>query len=78
MPTYTRELIAHAGSEAELEGLLALHGVVVSNPDPEGRPMPRDGLGLDWMGQRSISGVSLSGVFVHVWVTGAALQALTA
>ena len=70
MPTYTRELIAHANSEAELEGLLALHGVVVSNPDPQGRPLPRDGLGLDWMGRRTISGVALSGVFAHVWVTG--------
>lgn len=73
MPTYTRELIAHAGTEAQLEALLALHGVVVSNPDPQGRPLPRDGLGLDWMGRRSISGVALAGVFAHVWVTGAGL-----
>ncbi len=73
MTTYTREIIVHAESEPALEALLALHGVVAANPDPNGRPLPRNGLGLDWMGQRSISGVPLSARFCHLWVTQAGM-----
>lgn len=71
--SYTREAIVHATTELELEAILAEHGVAVSNPDPNGRPLARNGLGLDWMGQRSISGVNLSARFAHVWVTQAGM-----
>lgn len=73
MTTYTREMIVHAESEAALEALLALHGLVVTNPQPNGRPLPRDGLGLDWMGQRGINGVMLSARFAHLWETNAGM-----